>query len=188
MSEAYSPVPELNLLKELQDRLGGRPYAGGFELFDYGDAGYLQGLAHPEFGERLIPFARASDSGSFYALWRCDDREDMATLPVLFCGDEGELFIEASGLRDLFRLLALDGAHLDGAELEEEDHTAGHHEYLAWLEGNFGLAPPRDAAPIHEAAFAQYGRPFAEWWLRLVPDHASVEEMLRELSSRWLLL
>ncbi|GAA2878712.1 hypothetical protein GCM10010517_40800 [Streptosporangium fragile] len=34
--------------------------------------------------KRSVPFTRASDSGSFYALWPCDDREDLATLPVIF--------------------------------------------------------------------------------------------------------
>ncbi|GAA3141167.1 hypothetical protein GCM10010466_35220 [Planomonospora alba] len=188
MSDVYSPVPELNLLKELQDRLGGKPYSGEFELIDYGDLRYVSGHEDPEFQERLIPFARACGSGSFYALWRCDDREDLATLPVIFCGDEGEIFIEASDLRDLFRLLALDGAHLDGAELEEEDHSDGHHEYLAWLNEHFGLAPPQDAAPIHEAAFQRYAGPFAEWWLQVDPDYHPTDVILKELSSRWALL
>ncbi|GIH78354.1 hypothetical protein [Planobispora longispora] len=96
--------------------------------------------------------------------------------------------MEASDLRDLFRLLALDGAHLNGADLDEEDHTDGHGEYLAWLDEHFGLTPPRDAAPIHEAAFTRYGRPFAEWWLRLEPGYSSMEDMLKEVGDRWLLL
>jgi len=32
MDTSYSPVPELNLLKELQDGLGFENYAGGFGL------------------------------------------------------------------------------------------------------------------------------------------------------------
>ncbi|MEU1737526.1 hypothetical protein [Streptosporangium sp. NPDC020145] len=182
MSDAYSPIPELNLLKEFQDRLEGRLYAGQFMLVDYGE---IRGLDDPELQERLIVFAYATDAPSLYALWRCDDREDLATLPVIFCGDEGEIFIEAASLRDLLRILTLDGAHIHGAELEEEDHTEGHHEYLAWLDEHFGLKPLHDLAPIHKAAFEQYGRPFAEWWLQREPDDFSVEDVLQYLAYRW---
>ncbi|MBB2910869.1 hypothetical protein FHS43_002132 [Streptosporangium becharense] len=188
MSDPCFPVPELNLLKELQDRFPKEHYAGWFELFDHVDTKYVSGLGHPEFAERLLPFAYATSSGSFYCLWRCDDREDLATLPVIFCGDEGELFIEASSLYELFRLLALDHAHFDDSVNpdNEDECTGGHREYLAWLRDNFGLAAPRSAAEIHEAAFAQYGRPFAEWWMRLSSDYSeSVEDMLEELSDRW---
>lgn len=91
MSDPYSPVPELNLLKELQGRLGDN-YAGEFWLHDtYGDVSHLGSLKEvAQFRERLVPFAQANSSGSFFALWRRDDREDLATLPVVFCGDEGD--------------------------------------------------------------------------------------------------
>lgn len=183
MSDAYSPIPELNLLKEFQDRLEDRSYAGDFKLVDYGRE--ISGLDDPELKERLIFFAYATGAPSLYALWRCDDREDLATLPVIFCGDEGEIFIEAPNLHDLLRVLTLDGTHIDGIELEEEDHTDGHREYLAWLDEHFGLKPIQDPAPIHKAAFEQYGRSFAEWWLRREPDYASLAEMLQELACRW---
>ncbi|MGY0061147.1 hypothetical protein ACWY4P_32165 [Streptomyces sp. LZ34] len=36
MSAAYSPVPELNLLKELEDRVGGENISTGFDLREFG--------------------------------------------------------------------------------------------------------------------------------------------------------
>ncbi|WP_055479257.1 hypothetical protein [Sphaerimonospora mesophila] len=183
MSDAYSPFHELNLLKEFQDRLEGRSYAGDFTPIDHGER--IRGLDDPDLKERLIFFAHATGAPSLYALWRCDDREDRAALPVIFCGDEGEIFIETASPRDLLRILTLDVAHINGAELEEEDHTEAHHEYLAWLDENFGLKPFHDPAPIHKTAFEQYGRPFAEWWLQREPGYASLAEMLQELACRW---
>ncbi|MDX3227182.1 hypothetical protein [Streptomyces sp. ME19-01-6] len=41
MSNAYSPIPELNLLKEFEDEFGASGYADGFELLDYDDKGDL---------------------------------------------------------------------------------------------------------------------------------------------------
>lgn len=147
MSEAYSPVPELNLLKELEDRIA--PISDGFELREYGaDAGLHTWSGHPEFLSRFIPFAQANGSGSGYALWRCDDRADLATLPVVFVGDEGDLYVIARNLRELFQLLAIDSEpHSDFGFPDPEsveEHSDGHHEFLAWLDQNFHLGPPED--------------------------------------------
>ncbi|MFI0735248.1 hypothetical protein ACH4S9_40640 [Streptomyces sp. NPDC021225] len=84
MTNRYSPVPELNLLAEFEagaDDL----YAAGFSLGEFGrDNGFLK---NPELEARLILFAEANASGSLYALWRVDDRTDLATLPVAILGD-----------------------------------------------------------------------------------------------------
>jgi hypothetical protein len=109
MREAYSPVPELNLLKEFEDRIGPVHYSAGFELREYGgDAALDTWSEHPEFLSRFIPFAQAGHTGSHYALWRCDDRADLAALPVVPVGDEGDLCVVARSLTELFRLLAVD--------------------------------------------------------------------------------
>ncbi|MER5896451.1 hypothetical protein [Streptomyces sp. NPDC001876] len=149
MSEAYSPVPELNLLKEFENRIGPVYYSEGFELRGYGsDAGLHTWSEHPEFLSRFIPFARANRTGSDYALWRCDDLADLATLPVVFVGDEGDLYVIARSLTELFQLLAIDSepfsdcGFLDSESVEE--HSDGHQEFLTWLDQNFGLGPPED--------------------------------------------
>src|SRR5689334_19351679 len=88
---AYSPVPELNLLKGFQDRVGFEDYAEGFGLTDYNDTSGLRAgwSKDPGFLARLVPFAQANGTGSFYALWRLDDRADLAGLPIVVFGDEG---------------------------------------------------------------------------------------------------
>lgn len=111
--DAYSPIPELNQLKACEDRQEGRWYADGFELRGFGhdfglvhwlDTAGAQDAAPPHQLSRLTGFADATGSGSFYALWYCDDRSDLATLPVIRFGDEGGLDVVGCGLRDPFRL------------------------------------------------------------------------------------
>ncbi|MCX4666926.1 hypothetical protein OG453_09645 [Streptomyces sp. NBC_01381] len=181
----YSLIPELNLLKEFDESPAGRyGFADGFEFYTYDrrDAGLVEWLGLDQekpFLDRLIPFAQATGSGSFYALWRCDDREDLATLPVVFFGDEGDLDVVARGLRELFQLLALDDEwYLHKDEEEDEEPSAGHEEYLAWLERHFGLAAPEDADVILEAAGDEYGARFLRWLIPHVPE--DIAETLRE--------
>ncbi|MFD5813196.1 hypothetical protein [Streptomyces sp. NPDC127038] len=170
MSEAYSPVPELNLLREFEDRLGPVFYSEGFELSAYdGDAGLHTWSEDPAFVGRFIPFAKANGSGSDYAFWRCDDRAELATLPVVFVGDEGDLYVIARDLGELFQLLALDREPVSEGFPEPgevEEHSAGHAEFVAWLETTFGLGPAKDPEALRHARadlddrFRAWARPF----------------------------
>ncbi|MFF3891316.1 hypothetical protein [Streptomyces sp. NPDC001914] len=172
MSESYSPVPELNLLKEFQDRLGPAFYSEGFELVEYeGDAGLHTWSEDPGFLSRFIPFAKANGSGSDYALWRCDDRTDLATLPVVFVGDEGDLYVIARDLRELFRLLTIDREPVSEGFFgygAVEEHSQGHAEFVAWLDRTFGLHPPEDpdalwnARKEHDDRFRAWAGRFAD--------------------------
>ncbi|MEX3105965.1 MULTISPECIES: hypothetical protein [unclassified Streptomyces] len=134
MNTTYSPVPELNLLKDFQDEVGYENFADGFGLTEYGDvSGLVAGWSDdPEFTGGLIPFAQATGGGSFYALWRLDDRTDLATLPVVVFGDEGGQHVVARDLRELFRLLGFDteiSVDWDSAyfyRAEDDPHSAYH--------------------------------------------------------------
>ncbi|GAA3294140.1 hypothetical protein [Streptomyces cinereospinus] len=175
MDTSYSPVAELNALKELQDELGFGNYADGFGLFAYGDTSWVDTWSQaPEFAARLVPFARANASGSFYALWRLDDRTDLATLPVVVFGDEGGMHVVARDLRELFRLLGFDAeirVFWDCAYFYREPgerHTDGHSAYAAWLDRRFGLLPADAPDALVAAAQEELGRRFEDWaepWL-----------------------
>ncbi|MDX3224662.1 hypothetical protein [Streptomyces sp. ME19-01-6] len=170
MSDAYSPIPELNQLKEFTDRIGQVWYSEGFELCEYGvDAGLDTWSEEPEFLAGLIPFALATRSGSHYALWRCDDRTDLATLPVVFVGDDGDLYVVARDLPELFQLLAIDEETLDPDGVEQ--HTEGHQEYLTWLNETFALRPPEDLDALW-AGQKEYDERFKTWASRFVDDSA----------------
>jgi hypothetical protein len=175
---AYSPVPELNLLMELQDQLGFENYADGFGLTDFGDTSALESgwSKDPEFLRRLEPFAQANGSGSVYALWRHDDRTDLATLPVVVFGDEGGQHVVARGPRELFQLLGYDceiSVDWDEAyfyRAADDEHRDEHEAFVAWLDEHFGLAPAGDADAVVAAAQAEYGDRFAAWASPYLPD------------------
>ncbi|WP_067841277.1 hypothetical protein [Nocardia lijiangensis] len=171
MNIQYSPVEELNLLKELQDGLGFESYADGFGLTDFGDiSGLVAGWSKdPEFTDRLIPFAQANGSGSFYALWRLDDRDDLSSLPVVVFGDEGGQHVVARHVRELFQLLGFDSEiRVDWEEVyfyrdEDDAYSDSHDEFVAWLDENFGLPVAEDPAAVLAAAQAELGQRFTDW-------------------------
>ncbi|MFD8542406.1 hypothetical protein [Streptomyces sp. NPDC059649] len=175
-SSAYSPIPELNRLKEFEERVEGEPFSDGFELFPYGRVASLGPNPPAEMRARLIPFAQATHSGSFYALWTCDDRADLATLPVIFCGDEGDLFIAARNVRELFRLLAADDA-------DDPDDVPARDAYVSWLKDTFDLTPAEDPGAVYDAALSEYGRAFCDWWLTFDDEDGIIADLLEEVAE-----
>jgi hypothetical protein len=171
VATTYSPVPELNLLKEFQDRAGFERYADGFGLTDYNDTSGLRAgwSKDPGFLAQLIPFAQANGTGSFYALWRLDDRADLATLPIVVFGDEGGQHVVARNLRELLQLIGFDAeisVDWDDAYYYRDDdqqHRRGHADYVAWLDRHFGLSPAGDPDSVVATAREELGERFAVW-------------------------
>jgi hypothetical protein len=169
-----TPFPELDLLREFDQRLGPVFHSDGFELIDFGDVSYVDSWsAKPAFLERVLAFAQANGSGSVYALWRPDDGADLAKAPVVVFGDEGGVHVVARDIRDLLRLLTLDteiSVDWERAYFwrEEEEHSPGHDRYLAWLVA-LGLLPadPDDGDEAGHGLLAQaqadFGPAFARW-------------------------
>jgi hypothetical protein len=170
MADTYSPIPELNLLKEFEDGLDDY-YCGGFSLDQYGDNQFLE---DPELIRRLVPFAAANGSGSLFALWKADDREDLSTLPIVVLGDEGGIHFVARDLRQFFRYLASVEPDeeiwvLDGVSYRDTEPVPYQDEYAAWLEDNFGLTPAEDPYDLMEEAESEWGERFAAWLYPLLP-------------------
>lgn len=166
MSDEYSPIAELNLLKRFEERC--EDYISpGFELREYdGDMSWSDDES-PEFHERVIPFAKATASGSFYALWRYDDEADLAALPVILFGDEGDLEIAAHDLRDLFYDLAEEDP--DETVPDRPEYAETRRAYRAWLDRNFGPTPPA----YERGPMAEYGWRFADWLLEVGAEDAA---------------
>lgn len=167
---SYSPIPELNRLNEFQERYG--PFADGFSLTEYNDVHDVEfWSSDPEFLSRLIPFATANYTGSVYALWRVDNRADLADLPVIAFGDEGGEFVIARNVRELFQLLAYDAeisvfADSEAYFVRSDGHEPSryHRRYLRWLHRTFGLEPVTDPDRVVAAANAEYGERFETWF------------------------
>lgn len=182
----YSPIPELN---ELHAFAAEHPeFSDGFEFYDFNrsDAGLVEWFDMKgdepgirDFLDRLIPFAQATGSGSFYALWRVDDRADLATLPVVFFGDEGDLDVVGRNLRDLLSLLALDNEWLSSRH-EDEEASEDNEAYVVWLAENFGLSAPEDPDALIGLARAEFAGPFVEWLIATVPTKLDLTDFRQE--------
>lgn len=196
MSDTYSPVPELNLLKELEERIAGGNISRGFYLTDFGDRHGLDTWSEdPDFLDNLLAFANASKSGSIYVLWRIDDRTDLATLPVAALGDEGGIGVVARNLRELFQQLACDrtlyvgdysvgfgGKDDDDAEHEQYDR---HDEYLDWLSRHFGLTAPDEPYDLVRVAEKEFGAQFARWVARFWDEEDFVENFIDTITREY---
>jgi hypothetical protein len=156
----------------------GEFYADGFELTDYADtSGLAAGWStDPEFLAGLRTFAQANASRSIYALWRVDDRAELASLPVVVFGDDGGQHIVARNLLELLQLVGYDSEISVDWECasfhraRDYEPSAGHDEYVAWLDRHFGLSPAKDPDAVVAAAQAELGERFARWLARYLPD------------------
>lgn len=174
MDRVSSPVPELSLLAELERRLEGEFISDGFELFEFGEPKHDGWSDAQEFVEAILPFAQSNGSGSFYAMWRIDDRADLATLPIVVFGDEGGVHVTSRNLRDLLRQLASDQpmyvdwgdayfGEYEGYHRERDGAPEAHQAYVAWLDRHFGLGPVNDPNELVEAAQKEFGARFETW-------------------------
>ncbi|BBH63368.1 hypothetical protein ACTI_00530 [Actinoplanes sp. OR16] len=171
MSTAYSPVPELNQLHAFQERYGYESYSECFGLDDWNDTSGLEAgwSKDPGFLSGLIPFARATGGGSFYALWKRDTSLDLSDAPVIVFGDEGGEHVIARNVRELFQLLAFDSEPMVGHDEvvfyrgDEDEHADYHDEFVAWLDEQFGLQPADDPAEVIATAQDEVGGAFATW-------------------------
>ncbi|WP_445029518.1 hypothetical protein [Streptomyces sp. SAS_270] len=184
------------MLKEFSDGPGESYFSEGFEFYEYDrpDAGLvewlcLEGREEEVRGhlDRLTPFAQATGSGSFYALWHCDNRTDFATLPVIRFGDEGDLDI-IEGLQNLFRLLAIDDESFISWDEEreadpDEEHTPGHEAYVAWMKETFGLTLPTEADEILRSGGKKYGVRFIDWLEEFGSQELDFGSWRKELSG-----
>jgi hypothetical protein len=170
----YSPIPELNRLKEFSDGAGDF-FAPEFELHDFGadDGGY------PDAADRLRPFALATGSGSSYALWLMDDRDDLAGLPVVFLGDEGGIHLVAPDVREFLRVLASgwtpwgsweELTYFDAREEEDHDPCPANAGFRVWLKRHYGLDAAEDPNVTVAATKDLLWDRFAAWIGPLYPD------------------
>lgn len=164
---SYSPVPELNALRDFQAEHGFESYTVGFGLSDtFGARDDLApGWSDADgFHARLKSFAQATGGGSIYALWQAAD----GTEPVVVFGDEGGIHLVAADVRDLLRILSFDAEpSVDWERVyyykdEEDEPSPAHEDYVTWLKAQ-GLNPLDEADPLVERAQAKYEKEFRTW-------------------------
>lgn len=167
------PVPEaLTRLLAFQDEKGYERYSQGFGLLYDNKSGLRHGWSDdPAFLEKLMPFAQANGSGSFYALWQYDDNVELPELPVVIFGDEGGEYVVSENLLGLLQLLTVDAepgvyegvgfGRDEDDEYWEPSEFAG--DYREWLQTHYQLEEITDGDEIVDAAQAKYQESFDNW-------------------------
>lgn len=165
-----NPIPQaLAQLFEFQDQTGFEYYAEGFGLQYDDKSGLRYGWSpEPAFLDKLMPFAQANGSGSFYALWQFDDKLDLSELPVVVFGDEGGEYVVAENIKGLLQLLTIDAEPIISSRISfyrdpEDDSSDYAADYRNWLKEFFDLEPVEEAETILVPAQQKYQAAFNEW-------------------------
>lgn len=163
-------VPQaLAQLLEFQNETGFEYYSEGFGLLRDDKSGLLHGWSgEPAFLDKLMPFAQANGSGSFYALWQHDAATDLAALPVVLFGDEGGEFVVAENIAGLLQLLTIDAEPMVFEDVSfykdpEQEPSDYAEDYKTWLMEHLKLAPIEEAETIMIPAQEKYQAAFDEW-------------------------
>jgi hypothetical protein len=171
-SRAYSPVPVLNQLHAFQLQHGFERYCEGFGVTKFDDDSALAAgwSRDPQFLKALYPFAQATASGAFYAIWQMKPGDSLSNSPIVLFGDEGGEHVVAQNVEELLSLVMLD------TEPEIDDDLAAftrpsngytispaHREYTGWVAHSFPRVDPDDHEIIVERAQKRYGPAFKKW-------------------------
>ncbi|WP_423598583.1 hypothetical protein [Roseateles sp. MS654] len=168
------PVPEpLLALLRFQNELRGAWYSAALRLSAENRSRLARGWsADPAFLSRLIPFARAGASGSFYALWDPDPSRmtTPAQWPVVAFGEDGGEWVVARDVRELLVIGSCDAEpriDFDRAHYVRSEHhyrkSDGLDAYGEWLRASFQLEPVEDPDAILQAAQAEWQEELERW-------------------------
>jgi hypothetical protein len=163
-------------LWDFQSRYGFESYSQCFGLraFEPDELSSWSGCEEDDYLRALIPFAQASGSGSFYALWVREKNGDLDQSPVVIFGDEGGTHVVAKNAQELLRLIAFDAEpsiDLDEVSFRkdpEEDPSEHVDTYKQWLKARLGLLPINDPNESVKSAQAEFKADYDAWTAKYV--------------------
>ena len=165
---------ELVQLLEFQNKSGGDVFSEGFEL----SANVKQGLYYgwsknPDFLNNLFPFARANNSGSFYAFWSNSTTANLNDMPIVIFGDEGGEHIIAEDFLQLLKILTYDSEPMVDPDKviyykDEEGYRPSPKldSFKRWIKETFNIDPTDSPDEIVNLARKKYWGAFDEWKLK----------------------
>ncbi len=177
--QAFKENLNLDVLPGVLDKLidfqndvsGFEYYAQGFGLTIDDKLGLKSWSEASEFLDKLLPFAQANGSGSFYAIWNNDSSQSIDNMPVVVFGDEGGTHVVAENILQLLQLIAYDteiSVEWNNAFFykDEDDYEASEdlQKYIEWLKINFNTAPLQDPNATIQAAQDKYKASFDQWF------------------------
>ncbi|MEK8035009.1 hypothetical protein AACH06_29690 [Ideonella sp. DXS29W] len=163
--------PFLLRLLEYQNVVGYGRYSQALTLSVGERSGLIHGWsADPEFLSRLLPFAMANASGSFYALWNNGSSAVVDQWPVVAFGDEGGEWVVAQNVSELLSLSTFDEEPMidyHGVAFFKDPEWYQESEFLddykQWLKAQLNLEAIEDPAPLVAAAQAALQEAFNVW-------------------------
>lgn len=161
-----------------QTRCVGKYFSEGFELASSKkDFGICSWSNETGFITKLIPFAQADATGSFYSVWLTD--EDLEKCPILVFGSEGGVHLVANNLNQLLRLISYDCEPMvdfEGVTFSRDinDYEASpmNDEYKRILT-ELGIQPIAEALEVTELINTvqnTYETKFSEWLKKYIPE------------------
>lgn len=147
-------------------------YSQGFYLHPDDKSGLKTWSDNEEFLVRLMPFAQANYSGSFYAVWNDGSGRSPSEFPIIVFGDEGGEHIVAGNILQLMQLLTFDAELLvdsEGISFYKDGNGDEKSEdadiYMKWLKENFDKNPIdyNEAKEIIENACQKYQSAYDDW-------------------------
>src|SRR5690606_18943343 len=146
-------------------------YSEGFGLLIDDKSGLKTWSEEITFLERLLPFAQANGSGSFYAFWNDGTSNPLNKMPIVVFGDEGGVHIAAENILQLLHLLTFDTeisvSFEDVYFYKDEDYYEESEDlqtYLKWLKENFDLEQIKETSGIIKSAQEKHKENFDKWF------------------------
>ena len=144
-----------------------------------------------DFLNKLLPFARANYSGSFYALWINDNSKPLNQLPVVVFGDEGGEHIIAENILQLLHLITFDteirvDEYCVTFKKRRKKTSENLGKYLEWLKDNYNLDKIEKPETTVKNAQVKYKNNFEEWcnqYLEKRDKRIDIKHCLKMLSS-----
>lgn len=146
-------------------------YAQYFLLRGYDSSILKTWNRNDAFINAVIPFARATSFGAFYALWDEGLGKETKDMPVLVLDKENGIDIIAENVRQLLRLLTYDIEPVlddECVKLSNDRHSyalSNHTDaYIAWLSDNFKITPVEEPyEEIIDPAREKFSDAFGDW-------------------------
>ncbi len=177
---ALKEIPvELEKLIYFQNNISSfESYSQGFGVLMDDKSGLKSWSEDEHFLNRLLPFAQANGSGSFYAIWNDGTDKSLSQMPIVVFGDEGGVHIVAENILQLLHLLTFDAEISISFEeayfyKDEDDYESseGLEEYVTWMKGDYGFHQMEEPDALVKVAQERYKTVFDQWFAQYFSDH-----------------
>jgi len=146
-------------------------YAQGFGVLIDDKSGLKSWSEDENFLNRLLPFAQANGTGSFYAIWNDGTNKGLNQMPIAVFGDEGGVHIVAENIQQFLHLLTYDTEiwvdfeetyfYKNEKSYEESEDLA---EYLKWMKGDYNLDRIETPNELIKTAQQKHKENFDQWF------------------------